>query len=83
MHDHRKYPTWMSGWMYEFSYIYRVHDFQRHGSKFPDVLCGFYANVRKKDGAEYSKSGLVNIRASLNRFFAGTPIFKTNQFDEG
>ena len=38
-----------------------------------DVLRGFYANARKKDGAEYSKSGLVNIRASLNRFLQDPP----------
>ena len=32
-----------------------------------DLLKQFYGELRKKDGNEYSKSSLINVRAAINR----------------
>lgn len=38
-----------------------------------EVLRVFFAEVRKQDGKPYSKSGMVNLRAGLNRYLQAPP----------
>lgn len=38
-----------------------------------DILRRFYAEVRQKNGAPYSKSGLINIRSSIQRHLSSPP----------
>ena len=49
------------------------------------VLKSFYAEVRKKDGSEYTKNLLCSIRFGLNRYFRSVfnnDIIKDKEFDE-
>ena len=38
-----------------------------------DLLKQFYGELRKKDGNEYSKSSLINVRAAINRHLTSAP----------
>ena len=40
-------------------------------------LLQFYAEVRQRNGKPYSRSGLINIRASIQRYLASPPFNKT------
>ena len=42
-----------------------------------DILREFYGTVRSKRGKEYSASGLINLRAALNRYLRQPPNKKT------
>jgi site-specific recombinase XerD len=49
------------------------------------VLKSFYAEVRKKDGSEYTKNSLCSLRFGLNRHFKSVfnyDIIKDKEFDE-
>ena len=37
----------------------------------------FYAEVRQRNGKPYSRSGVINIRASIQRYLASLPFNKT------
>ena len=53
--------------------------------KLASVLKNFYAEVRKKDGSEYTKNSLCSIRFGLNRYFRSVfnnDIIKDKGFDE-
>ena len=42
-----------------------------------DTLRQFYAEIRQKNGKPYSRSGLINVRASLQRHLSSPPYNKT------
>ena len=42
-----------------------------------DLLRKFYGTVLSKQGKEYSKSGMINLRSGLNRYLQSVPFKKT------
>ena len=60
-------------------------DHPANSEELASVLMNFYAEVRKKDGSEYTKNSLCSITFGLNRYFKSVfnnDIIKDKEFDE-